>query len=100
MAGQGKSSHRTGQLAQGRKSLAEFQIPSFAAESRNRIRAIRIWRTAVGGSPHRRTAMLKSSRLAWVLCLLCVGLLCVAMNARGQSGTKNGEWRNYGGDLG
>src|SRR5438445_5567265 len=44
--------------------------------------------------------MLKSSRLAWVLCLLCVGLLCVAMNARGQSGTKNGEWRNYGGDLG
>ncbi len=39
--------------------------------------------------------MLKSSRLVLVLALLCVG-----MNARGQSGTKNGEWRNYGGDLG
>jgi quinoprotein glucose dehydrogenase len=39
--------------------------------------------------------MLKCSRLVLVLCLLCVG-----MNARGQSGTKNGEWRNYGGDPG
>ena len=49
--------------------------------------------------------MLKSSRLVLVLCLLCVGLLCVGpfcvrMGARPQSGTKNGEWRNYGGDLG
>jgi quinoprotein glucose dehydrogenase len=39
--------------------------------------------------------VLKSSRLVSVLCLLCV-----ALNARAQSGTKNGEWRNYGGDLG
>ena len=38
--------------------------------------------------------MLKFSRLAAVVCLLCAGI-----NARGQSGTKNGEWRNYGGDL-
>ena len=45
--------------------------------------------------------MLKSSRLTLVfVCLLCLGLLCVATNARAQSGTKNGEWRNYGGDLG
>jgi quinoprotein glucose dehydrogenase len=44
--------------------------------------------------------MLKSSRLNSVLSLLCVGLLSVALNARGQSGTKNGEWRNYGGDQG
>ena len=49
--------------------------------------------------------MLKHSRLALLLCLLVVGLICVAplfpeMNARAQSGTKNGEWRNYGGDLG
>ena len=42
--------------------------------------------------------MLKCSRLALVSCLLCVGLLFVA-NARAQSGAKNGEWRNYGGDL-
>jgi len=39
--------------------------------------------------------MLKSSRLVLALCALCF-----AMNARGQSGTKNGEWHNYGGDLG
>jgi quinoprotein glucose dehydrogenase len=39
--------------------------------------------------------MLKSSRLISIFCLLCF-----AVNARGQSGTKNGEWRNYGGDLG
>ena len=39
--------------------------------------------------------MLKCSRWVSVVCLLCV-----AMNARGQSGTKNGEWRTYGGDLG
>ncbi len=39
--------------------------------------------------------MLKCSRWVSVVCLLCV-----AINARGQSGTKNGEWRNYGGDLG
>jgi quinoprotein glucose dehydrogenase len=39
--------------------------------------------------------MPKCSRLALVLCLLCV-----ATYARGQSGTENGEWRNYGGDLG
>lgn len=44
--------------------------------------------------------MLKSSRLNSVLSLLCAGLLSVALNARGQSGTKNGEWRNYGGDQG
>lgn len=44
--------------------------------------------------------MLKSSRLPSVLSLLCVGLLSVAINARAQSGTKNGEWRNYGGDQG
>jgi quinoprotein glucose dehydrogenase len=44
--------------------------------------------------------MLKSSRLLSVLSLLCAGLLSVALNARGQSGTKNGEWRNYGGDQG
>ena len=44
--------------------------------------------------------MLKASRLLWVLPLLCVSLLSVALNARGQSGTKNGEWRNYGGDQG
>ncbi len=39
--------------------------------------------------------MLKSSRLVLALCALCV-----AMNASGQTGTKNGEWHNYGGDLG
>jgi quinoprotein glucose dehydrogenase len=44
--------------------------------------------------------MLKFSRLLTVLSLLCVGLLSVAINARAQSGTKNGEWRNYGGDQG
>ncbi len=44
--------------------------------------------------------MLKSSRLFSVLSLLCAGLLAVAINARAQSGTKNGEWRNYGGDQG
>jgi quinoprotein glucose dehydrogenase len=44
--------------------------------------------------------MLKSSRLNSLLSLLCVGLLSVAIDARGQSGTKNGEWRNYGGDQG
>jgi quinoprotein glucose dehydrogenase len=44
--------------------------------------------------------MLKSSRLLSVLSLVCVCLLSVALNARGQSGTKNGEWRNYGGDQG
>jgi quinoprotein glucose dehydrogenase len=44
--------------------------------------------------------MLNSSRLLSVLSLLCAGLLSVAINARGQSGTKNGEWRNYGGDQG
>ncbi len=47
--------------------------------------------------------MLRPSRLALGF-LLCIGLICVAprfleMNARAQSGTKNGEWRNYGGDL-
>src|ERR1700732_2706107 len=52
------------------------------------------------GNSHRRSAMLKSSRLNSVLSLLCVGLLSVAINARAQSGTKNGEWRNYGGDQG
>jgi quinoprotein glucose dehydrogenase len=41
--------------------------------------------------------MLKCTRLASVL-VLC--LICAGTNARGQSGTKNGEWRNYGGDLG
>jgi quinoprotein glucose dehydrogenase len=44
--------------------------------------------------------MLKSFRLNSVLSLLCAGLLSVAMNAWAQSGTKNGEWRNYGGDQG
>jgi quinoprotein glucose dehydrogenase len=44
--------------------------------------------------------MLKFSRLLSVLSLLCVGLLSVAINARPQSGTRNGEWRNYGGDQG
>src|SRR5690242_14315263 len=49
--------------------------------------------------------MLKSSRWVLVLCLLfggllCVGPLCVGTSARPQSGTTNGEWRNYGGDLG
>ena len=48
--------------------------------------------------------MLRPSRLALLLCLLVVGLICVAplfpeMNARAQSGTKKGEWRTYGGDL-
>ncbi len=47
--------------------------------------------------------MLRPSRLA-LGCLLCIGLICVAppfleMNARAQSGAKNGEWRTYGGDL-
>jgi quinoprotein glucose dehydrogenase len=45
--------------------------------------------------------MLKSSRLALIFpWLFCLGLLCFSTNARAQSGTKNGEWRNYGGDLG
>src|SRR5256885_17100553 len=49
--------------------------------------------------------MLKSSRLVLPLCLvfaglLCLGPLCVRTSARPQSGTNNGEWRNYGGDLG
>ncbi len=44
--------------------------------------------------------MLKSSRLLSVLSLLCASLLAVAINARAQSGTKSGEWRNYGGDQG
>jgi quinoprotein glucose dehydrogenase len=39
--------------------------------------------------------MLKYSRWVSLVCLLCL-----AMNARGQSGTKNGEWPTYGGDLG
>jgi quinoprotein glucose dehydrogenase len=43
---------------------------------------------------------MKSCRLLSVLSLLCLGLVSVAINARGQSGTKNGEWRNYGGDQG
>src|ERR1700676_4535870 len=34
-----------------------------------------------------------------VLCAPLVWLLCVTMPARAQSGTKNGEWRTYGGDL-
>ena len=39
----------------------------------------------------------KCSRLAFIaLCLICVA----GMTARSQSGTKNGEWRTYGGDLG
>ena len=47
--------------------------------------------------------MPRPSRLA-MGCLLCIGLICVAprfleMNARAQSGAKNGEWRTYGGDL-
>lgn len=47
--------------------------------------------------------MPRPSRLA-MECLLCIGLICVAprfleMNARAQSGAKNGEWRTYGGDL-
>ena len=44
--------------------------------------------------------MQKSSRLLSVLPLLCVGLLSLAINVQSQSGTKNGEWRNYGGDQG
>src|SRR5207245_9389448 len=80
--------------------VASFQISLSATENRNRIRAIRICRATMRSSPHRRTAMLKSSRLVLVLCLLCVGPFCVRMGARPQSGTKNGEWRNYGGDLG
>jgi quinoprotein glucose dehydrogenase len=44
--------------------------------------------------------MRKSSRLLAVLPLLCVGLLSLAINVQSQSGTKNGEWRNYGGDQG
>ncbi len=47
--------------------------------------------------------MLKSSRSLLVPCLLCIALLWplfVGTDARAQSGTKNGEWRNYGGDLG
>src|ERR1700692_2309950 len=34
-----------------------------------------------------------------VLCAPVVCLLCVAFSATAQSGTKNGEWRTYGGDL-
>src|SRR5271169_5520227 len=34
-----------------------------------------------------------------VFCSPVVCLLCVAVPARAQSGTKNGEWRTYGGDL-
>jgi quinoprotein glucose dehydrogenase len=34
-----------------------------------------------------------------VLCAPILCLLCVAISATAQSGTKNGEWRNYGGDL-
>ena len=44
--------------------------------------------------------MQKPSRLLSVLPLLCVGLLSLAINVQSQSGTKNGEWRNYGGDQG
>lgn len=44
--------------------------------------------------------MLKSSRLLPVLSLLFLGPLSVAINVRSQTGTKNGEWRNYGGDQG
>src|SRR5690242_12671254 len=44
--------------------------------------------------------MLKSSRLLPVLCLLCVALFGAGRAARAQSGTKNGDWPNYGGDLG
>jgi len=48
--------------------------------------------------------MLRPSRLVLLLCLLCVGMICAGplfleMNARAQSGAKNGEWRTYGGDL-
>jgi quinoprotein glucose dehydrogenase len=49
--------------------------------------------------PHRRIAVLKSSRLLSLLCLLGVSVLCLRTSARGQSGTKNGEWPTYGGDL-
>jgi quinoprotein glucose dehydrogenase len=39
----------------------------------------------------------KCSRLAFMaLCLICAA----GMTTRAQSGTKNGEWRSYGGDLG
>src|SRR6202790_2696500 len=34
-----------------------------------------------------------------VLCAPVVYLLCVTIPATAQSGTKNGEWRTYGGDL-
>ena len=34
-----------------------------------------------------------------VLSAPVVCLLCAAISARAQSGTKNGEWRTYGGDL-
>ena len=44
--------------------------------------------------------MLKSLRLTLVLCLVCCGMFCAAISGRAQSGTKNGEWRTYGGDLG
>src|ERR1700756_1710302 len=44
--------------------------------------------------------MLKVSHFVSLSSLLCIGLLSVAIDAKPQSGTKNGEWRNYGGDLG
>jgi len=44
--------------------------------------------------------MLKSARSLLILCAFCAALLCATTGLRAQSGTKNGEWRTYGGDLG
>jgi quinoprotein glucose dehydrogenase len=44
--------------------------------------------------------MLKSRLSLLIWCALSVAVLFAATVARAQTGTKNGEWRNYGGDLG
>src|SRR2546426_10569278 len=43
-----------------------------------------------------RTAIRWSMRVGLAVCLL----IWATMAVTGQSGTKNGEWRSYGGDLG
>ena len=35
-----------------------------------------------------------------VLCSLLFALACITVGVHGQTGTTNGEWRTYGGDLG
>src|SRR5579885_2547283 len=58
-----------------------------------------IWSAA--GTAREEFLMRRHSRWMWPICALAAGAwLCAATVTLGQAGTKNGEWHNYGGDLG